>query len=160
MLDIESSAGDNLLATARELGIAVICYAPMGRGMVTSKFAANDAEADPSDMRAKALPRFMEGNKEKNVQLIRELEGLAKERGCNVSQMALAWLMKQGEDIIPIPGTKRVEYLEDNWGALRVQLSDEDEKEIRAFVEKADIAGDVMPPGMEGMQYRVTVKES
>lgn len=128
--------------------------------MVTSKFAANDAEADSADMRALWMPRFMEGNKEKNVQLVRELEGLASKRGCSVSQLALAWLMKQGDDIIPIPGTKRLKYLEENWAALKVQLSDEDEKEIRAFVEKADIAGGVVPPGMEGMKFRETVKES
>lgn len=160
VLDIETSTGDNLLAAARELGVAVICYAPMGRGMLTSVFAANDAEKDPGDMRAKALPRFMDENKEKNVQLARQFQELANKKGCNASQLALAWLMKQGDDIIPIPGTKRVRYLEDNWASLQLQLTDQDEQEIRAFVEKAEIAGDIMPPGMEGMQYRETVKEA
>lgn len=160
VLDIESSAGDNLLAAARELGVTVVCYAPMGRGMVTSVFAANDQEIDPKDMRGKMLPRFKEENRNKNVQLIRELQELAEKKHCNVSQLAIAWLMKQGDDVIPIPGTKRLKYLEDNWAALKVQLSDDDEKEIRAFVENADIAGDVMPPGKEGMQYRETVQES
>jgi aryl-alcohol dehydrogenase-like predicted oxidoreductase len=128
--------------------------------MVTSVFAANDAEKDPKDMRAKALPRFMDENRGKNVSMVRQLQGLADKKGCNVSQLALAWLMKQGDDIIPIPGTKRIKYLEDNWAALQVQLSDEEEKEVRAFVEKAEIAGDVMPPGKEGIQYRETAVES
>jgi aryl-alcohol dehydrogenase-like predicted oxidoreductase len=159
VLDIEGPESGNLLATARELGVAIVCYAPMGRGMVTSVFAANNTPADPKDMRAKALPRFMDENREKNVTMVRQLQNLAEKKGCNVSQLALAWLMKQGDDIVPIPGTKQLKYLEDNWAALDVQLSDEDQKEIRALVEQADIAGDVMPPGKEGVQYRTTVAE-
>jgi aryl-alcohol dehydrogenase-like predicted oxidoreductase len=159
VLEIEGQSGDNLLAVARELGIAIVCYAPMGRGMVTSVFAANDAEVDPADMRVKALPRFMEENKDKNVQLVRQLQALAEKKHCNVSQLAIAWLMKQGDDIIPIPGTKRLKYLEDNWASLNVHLSDEDEKEVRAFVEKAEIAGDTMPPGLENAKFRETAKE-
>lgn len=159
-LDIEGPQAQNLLAVARELGISVVAYAPMGRGMVTTAYTATDAPTDPGDHRGKMLPRFMEENKAKNAELMKQFEALAKRKGSNSNQLALAWLLKQGDDVIPIPGTKRIKYLEDNWAALNVQLSDEDEKEIRAFVEKAEVAGGTMPPGMEDHKTRETAKES
>lgn len=132
----------------------------MGRGMATSVFAKNDSPADVNDRRAQGLPRFMGQNRDKNVQMVRKFQALSEKKGCNVSQLALAWLLKQGEDIIPNPGTKRIEYLEDNWKAMQIQLTDDEEKEVRAFVEKAETAGHQMPPGMEEMQFEDTVEES
>lgn len=159
-LDIENTKAQHLLSVARELGISVIAYAPMGRGMVTADYTATNAPVDPGDHRGKMLPRFMEENKAKNVELMKQFQALAERKGSNASQLAIAWLLKQGNDVIPIPGTKRIKYLEDNWAALNVQLSDEDEKEIRAFVEKAEVAGGTMPPGKEDHKARETVKES
>jgi aryl-alcohol dehydrogenase-like predicted oxidoreductase len=111
-------------------------------------------------MRPKVMPRFMEGNKEKNVKLVNQFKELADKKGCTTSQLALAWLMKQGDDIIPIPGTKKMKYLEDNWGALDVMLSDEDEADIRKFVETAEVAGGNLPPAFKHFEYRDTAEEA
>jgi aryl-alcohol dehydrogenase-like predicted oxidoreductase len=112
------------LAVARELGISVVAYSPLGRGFLTGAiktegdFAANDFR--------RTSPRFTGENFQKNLDLVREVERMAKEKSCTPSQLALAWLLAQGSDVIPIPGTKRVKYLEENLGALDVQLSDAD----------------------------------
>ncbi|KAB5576625.1 putative aldo-keto reductase [Coniochaeta sp. 2T2.1] len=131
---IEGPSGTNLLATCRELGIAIVCATPLGRGLITGDFAAGQSVGE-KDNRAAVMPRFQRDNREKNAELVRQFKGLADKKGCTVTQLALAWLLKQGNDIIPIPGTKRIEYLEQNWGALQVALSDEDEVEIRKGYE-------------------------
>lgn len=160
MLDIEGPTGTDLLATCRELGVAVVAAMPLGRGMLTSTFASGDAVGDSKDQRPRVMPRFMEANREKNVKLVSQFKTLADKKGCTTSQLAIAWLLKQGDDILPIPGTKKLEYLEENWDALNVQLTNEDEAEIRHFVETAEIAGHYMPPKFENYVFTDTVEET
>lgn len=87
------------------------------------------------------LPWFQDENFDANLKVVQEFTGLAEKKGCTPAQLALAWLLKQGNEVIPIPGTKKIKYLEENWSALKVELSDDEEKEIRGFVENAKIAG-------------------
>ncbi|MCJ1474025.1 hypothetical protein MMC13_002683 [Lambiella insularis] len=158
--DIEGSAGTDLLATCRELGVAVVAAMPLGRGMLTSTFANGEVEGDAKDMRPRVMPRFMTANRDKNVNLASQFKALAQRKGCTTSQLAIAWLLKQGDDIIPIPGTKKLAYLEENWAALDVQLNQGDEAEIRHFVETAEIAGHYMPPAFEHYIFRDTKEEA
>ena len=159
VLDIENDGGSNLLKTCRELGVAVVCYSPLGRGLLTSTFKDGAFGSDPTDARAKVFPRLVEANRETNMKLVGQFAALAEKKGCNTSQLALAWLLKQGDDIFPIPGTKKIKYLEENWQALDVVLSDADEAEIREFVEGAGIAGRRLPDMYLDNNGLVTTKE-
>jgi aryl-alcohol dehydrogenase-like predicted oxidoreductase len=158
--EIEDSTGTDLLATCRELGVAVVCAMPLGRGMVTSTFASGESIGDKNDRRSLTFPRFMEGNRGKNTQIVSNFKNLADKKGCSVAQLALAWLLKQGDDIIPIPGTKKMKYMEENWGSLEVHLSDEEEAEIRRFVENSEITGPYMPPAFASYNYTDTQEEN
>jgi aryl-alcohol dehydrogenase-like predicted oxidoreductase len=158
-LDIEKAKTKHLLATCRELGVPVIAYSPLGRGLLTSTFAATDP-IEISDLRGKLLPRFQGENVSKNQKLAQEFAKFAEKKGCTPSQLALAWLLKQGDDIIPTPGTKNIKYLESNWEALQVHLSDDEEKEIRAWAEAADVGGGPIPERLEFGLYVDTVEES
>lgn len=157
MRDIEGPAGQNLLATCRELGIAIVAAMPLGRGMITSAFCSGVLKSE-YDGRGKVMPRFQDANREANARAVARLDEV-KGSCVSVSQLALAWLLKQGDDIIPIPGTKRIENLEINRAAVDVVLTDEQEREVRKVVEAVDIAGAVMPPGMEAYYYRDTKPE-
>ena len=112
---------DEILATCRELGIGFVAYSPLGRGFLTGQFKRFEDLA-PDDYR-RGSPRFQGENFQKNLDLVRQVEEIAKEKGCKPSQLALAWVLAQGDDIVPIPGTKRRKYLEENVAALEVQLS-------------------------------------
>ena len=101
-------------------------------------------------------PRFSEENFPKNLKLVEEIGRIAKKKGCTPSQLTLAWLMAQGEDIIPIPGTKKVKYLEENLGALEVRLTGEEEGEIRKVVDAAEVHGDRYPEAMMGRLFADT----
>lgn len=138
-IDIENLKGTNLLATCRELGVAVIAYSPLGRGILTGTLNKEIISA-PGEMRG-MLPWFRSENFDANLKVVEQFTALAEQKGCTPAQLALAWLLKQGSEVIPIPGTKKIKYLEENWGTLKVELSDDEEKEIRRFVEKAKIAG-------------------
>ncbi|HUY40316.1 MAG TPA: aldo/keto reductase [Candidatus Dormibacteraeota bacterium] len=118
------------LAAARELGIGVVAYSPLGRGFLTGAISSPSDFAD-DDFRAHS-PRFQGENFAKNLALVREVQRIAQHLGCTPSQLALAWLLAQGEDIVPIPGTKRVKYLEENLGALDVVLSVADREALEA----------------------------
>ncbi|ORY67009.1 aldo/keto reductase [Pseudomassariella vexata] len=157
--DIEGPTGMNLLSTCRELGVAVVVAAPLGRGLLTTSFSAGKTPGDEKDIRTKAMPRFQEGNREQNVKVVNQFKAFADRKGCTVSQLALAWVMKQGEDIFPIPGTKKMKYLEENWGALGVNLSDEEEREIREFTETAEMAGNHTPQAFMDYIFRDTKEE-
>ncbi|KAE8446368.1 hypothetical protein EG329_012117 [Mollisiaceae sp. DMI_Dod_QoI] len=160
VLDVEGPAGTDLLATCRDLGVAVVAAMPLGRGLLTSTFANNEAIGDSNDKRSYVMPRFMEGNRDKNVKLVQQFKALADKKGCTTSQLAIAWMLKQGDDVFPIPGTKKLKYLEENWGALDVKLTDEDEAEVRSFVEHAEIAGHYMPPSFESYTFTDTQEET
>lgn len=142
-LDIENPSGTNLLATCRELGVATVAYSPLGRGMLTGQYRSAE-DFDKGDSR-RAMPRFSAANFPKNLELVDKLSALAKEKGCTTGQLTLAWLMKQGEDVIPIPGTKKVQHLEANVGSLRVELSEGEVREIREAVEGSVTSGDRYP---------------
>jgi aryl-alcohol dehydrogenase-like predicted oxidoreductase len=158
--DIEGPAGYNILATCRELGVAIVILAPLGRGLLTSTFSRGDSVGDAVDMRPRIQPRFLEENKNTNVKIVSQFKELADKKGCTVSQLALAWVLKQGDDIIPIPGTKKMKYLEENWGALHVSLTDAEDKEIRAFGEAHDFAGGHTPAAFMHYCFRDTVEET
>ena len=121
---------DEVLPTVRELGIAFVAYSPLGRGFLTGRFKTFDDL--PHDDSRRNHPRFQGENFERNLDLVRALEGMALEKGCTASQLALAWLLAQGDDVIPIPGTKRRTYLEENAAALEVDLQQSDLARIEA----------------------------
>jgi aryl-alcohol dehydrogenase-like predicted oxidoreductase len=115
---------DEILPTCRELRIGFVAYSPLGRGFLTGRFGK--FEDFPADDYRRNSPRFQGENFQKNLDLVRQVEEIAKEKSCKPSQLALAWVLAQGNDIAPIPGTKRRKYLEENVGALNVQLTAED----------------------------------
>jgi len=131
-----------VLPTVRELGIGYVAYSPLGRGFLTGQFKSPDDFA--ADDFRKFHPRFQGENFEKNIQLVREVEAMAREKGCSAAELALAWVLAQGEDVVPIPGTKHVRYLDENIGALEVKLSDEDLRRL----------DEILPPGAAaGQRY-------
>ena len=131
-----------ILPTCRELGIGFVPYSPLGRGFLTGQFKSPDALA-PGDSR-RNHPRFQGEAFSKNLDLVAAIGAMASDKSCTPAQLALAWVLAQGEDIVPIPGTKRRKYLEDNLGALDVELTDADLARIDA----------VLPPGAaEGTRY-------
>jgi aryl-alcohol dehydrogenase-like predicted oxidoreductase len=119
---------DEILPTVRELGIGFVAYSPLGRGFLTGRIKSID-DLEPDDYRRHS-PRFEGENFQKNLRLVDEIHAIAAEHRCTPSQLALAWLLERGDDIVPIPGTKRRRYLEENVGALAVQLTDEDRARI------------------------------
>ena len=158
--EIEGPAGTDLLATCRETGCAVVVAMPMGRGILTSSFANGTLLAEDKDGRQMMMPRFQAGNMGANVEIVTQFKALADKKECSVTQLALAWLLKQGSDIIPIPGTKQIKYMEENWASLDVSLSDEEEKEIRDFSKNLALSGNSVPPGFEDHMFRNTKEES
>jgi aryl-alcohol dehydrogenase-like predicted oxidoreductase len=134
---------DEVLKTCQELGIAFVAYSPLGRGFLTGQIKAfEDLGAD--DYR-RSSPRFQGENFQKNLDLVNKIEQLAKEKNCKASQLALAWVLAQGEHIFPIPGTKRVKYLEENAGALDVFLSSADLAALDAIAPGGAAAGPRYP---------------
>jgi aryl-alcohol dehydrogenase-like predicted oxidoreductase len=130
----------DVLPTVRELGIGYVAYSPLGRGFLSGRFKSPDDF--PDDDFRKFHPRFQGENFEKNIQLVREVEKMAEEKGCTTAQLALAWVLAQGEDVVPIPGTKHVRYLDENIGALEVKLSDEDLKRLDEILPPGAAAGE------------------
>jgi len=129
-----------VLPTVRELGIGYVAYSPLGRGFLTGQFKSPDDF--PDDDFRKFHPRFQGENFEKNIQLVREVEAMAMEKGCTTAQLALAWVLAQGDDIVPIPGTKRVRYLDENIGALDINLSPEDLDRLDRILPPGAAAGE------------------
>lgn len=140
--DLESNGQ---LAAARELGIGIVPYSPLGRGFLTGALKS-PSDFGPDDFRAHS-PRFQGENFERNLRLAREVERVAASLGCTPSQLALAWLLAQGDDVVPIPGTKRVKYLEENLGALEVELDASDREQLEA-VFPPDAASGARYPDM------------
>jgi aryl-alcohol dehydrogenase-like predicted oxidoreductase len=129
-----------VLPTVRELGIGYVAYSPLGRGFLTGQITSPD-DFPEEDFR-KFHPRFQGENFDKNIALVSEVEAMAREKGCTTAQLALAWVLAQGEDIVPIPGTKHVRYLEENIGALEVTLSTEDLARLDAILPPGAAAGE------------------
>ncbi|MEO7093976.1 MAG: aldo/keto reductase [Polyangiales bacterium] len=130
---------DEILPTVRALGIGFVAYSPLGRGFLTGRF--QKLEDLPSDDYRRHSPRFQGDNFAKNLELVRAVEALAKAKNATPSQLALAWVMARGEDIVPIPGTKRVKYLEENVGALKLELSPADLKKLDEIAPQGIAAG-------------------
>jgi aryl-alcohol dehydrogenase-like predicted oxidoreductase len=130
---------DGILETCKELGIAFVAYSPLGRGFLTGQIKKEEDLA-PDDFR-RFSPRFQGENFQKNLDLLKKIEQLAASKGCSSSQLALAWVLQQGDAIFPIPGTKRISYLEENLGSLQVKLSDQELLEIDNIAPKNVAAG-------------------
>jgi aryl-alcohol dehydrogenase-like predicted oxidoreductase len=135
-----------ILATCRELGIGFVAYSPLGRGFLTGQFRR--FEDLPADDYRRNSPRFQGENFQKNLDLVRKVEEIAREKGCKPSQLALVWVLAQGNDIVPIPGTKRRKYLEENAGALQVKLTKEDLRRINEVFPPEAAAGQRYPEHM------------
>ena len=136
-----------LLDTVRELGIGFVAYSPLGRGFLTAKITSLDDLAD-NDWR-RSMPRFEQENFGRNLELVERIKALAARKGCSPAQLALAWVLAQGDDIVPIPGTKRRRYLEENIGALDVHLAPDELAEIDAILPAGAAAGSrYSAPGM------------
>jgi aryl-alcohol dehydrogenase-like predicted oxidoreductase len=134
---------DDILPTVRELGIGFVAYSPLGRGFLTGRFRRfEDLEAN--DYRRNS-PRFQGENFAKNLQLVDQVRALAERKGVTPSQLALAWVLAQGRDLVPIPGTKHVKYLEENVAASNVQLSAEELRQLDAIAPKGVAAGTRYP---------------
>ena len=134
---------DEILPTLRELGIGFVPYSPLGRGFLTGAIASPDDFA-PDDFRRRS-PRFQGENFAKNLELVEQVKAIADEKGITAGQLALSWLLAQGDDIVPIPGTKRRKYLEENIGAATVTLTAEDIHRINAVAPQGIAAGDRYP---------------
>ena len=134
---------DEILPTCRELGISFVAYSPLGRGFLTGRFK-NAEDLAPEDFR-RNHPRFQGENLTRNLELVRRVEQLASTKGCKASQLALAWVLAQGEETVPIPGTTRRAHLEDNLAALEVSLTTEDLARLNEAAPKGATAGDRYP---------------
>ena len=137
---------DDVLATCRELGIALVAYSPLGRGFLTGEIRSFDDF--PADDYRRMSPRFQGENFAKNLQLVARIEQMAQSKGCTPSQLALAWVLSRGDDVIPIPGTKRRKYLEQNVAALDVVLDSADLDLIEEIAPRGVAAGERYPAAM------------
>ena len=134
---------DEVLPAIRELGIGLVAYSPLGRGFLTGRFSSPD-DFDEGDFR-RYSPRFQGENFTRNLALVDRVNEMAREQDCTPGQLALAWVLAQGEDIVPIPGTKRRSYLEENLAALEVSLSPEDLRRIDELAPVGVAAGTRYP---------------
>jgi aryl-alcohol dehydrogenase-like predicted oxidoreductase len=143
--DIETNG---VLETCRELGVTVVPYSPLGRGFLTGSITTTDG-LDQNDFRRKS-PRFQRGNL--NLELVNSVKKLAEDKGCTPAQIALSWVMAQGDDIVPIPGTRRIRYLEDNLGSIDLPLSSTDINYLENIFTVEAISGNRYPSeGMKGI---------
>ncbi|HEX3445203.1 MAG TPA: aldo/keto reductase [Chthoniobacterales bacterium] len=137
---------NGVLTACRELGISFVPYSPLGRGFLTGAIQ-KVSDLDPSDWR-RTNPRFAEEALQSNIKLADAVKELAVKKGCTPAQFALAWVLAQGNDMVPIPGTKRLHYLEDNMGTLVVRLTADDLKEVNARFREFAVAGERYAPDM------------
>ena len=132
---------DEALPTTRELGIGFVAYSPLGRGFLTGAWRSIE-DLPENDTRSTRFPRFSEENFNKNMELADRVREIAAEKGATPGQLALAWLLARGDDIVPIPGTKRRKYLEENAAAVDITLTDEDLRRIEEAMPKGSVAGE------------------
>lgn len=148
-VDIEvPEGGRHALDACRELGVTVFAYVPLVRGVMTGRIKSPDdfPARDPRRL----FPRFSKENFPKNLVLADKLMQLAARKGCTPGQLIMAWLMAQGEGVIPIPGTTNIEYLEENVGAVHVLVTDDEQREIKKWIDDVGPAGARVPPGLLG----------
>jgi len=137
--DIEAE----ILPTCRELGIGFVAYSPLGRGFLTGEFKSPDDLAD--DDRRRMFPRFQGENFDQNLRLVERVREIAASKGCKPAQLALAWVLAQGPDIVPIPGTKRRKYLEENAESVTIELSEDELRRINEIARPEAVAGERYP---------------
>ncbi|GAM83003.1 hypothetical protein ANO11243_009890 [Dothideomycetidae sp. 11243] len=154
-MDIENP-DVGVLQTCRSLGIAVVAYSPLGRGFITGAYKSR-ADLPEEDYR-RNYPRFSEENFDNNLQLVRKFQDVAKEKNHTPGQVALAWLMAQGDDIIPIPGTRKLKYLQENIGTAGVKLSSSEVEMLRKAVVEAEVAGNRAGEGFDLGLFADTVE--
>jgi aryl-alcohol dehydrogenase-like predicted oxidoreductase len=130
-----------ILPTVRELGIGFVAYSPLGRGFLSGRYRSPDDFA-PTDSRRQRFPRFEGENLERNLAIVDRLEQVASAKGVAAGQLALAWVMHQGDDVVPIPGTKRVPYLEENAAAAEIALTDDDLARLDEIAPPGAAVGD------------------
>jgi len=138
----------DVLNTCKELGVAFVAYSPLGRGFLTGQIKKFE-DFEPTDYRRHS-PRFQGENFEKNLQLVHKIEEIAAKKNCTASQLALAWVIAQGDHIFPIPGTKRIKYLEENVAALKIELTKEEMQVLDNIFPKDAASGSRYPPQMMG----------
>ncbi|MGD0718653.1 MAG: aldo/keto reductase [Thermoplasmata archaeon] len=143
---------NGVLATCRELGIGFVPFSPLGRGFLTGRLGGID-QLPPADFR-RGIPRFQGENFARNLELARRLGAIAAKKGCTPAQLALAWLLAQGKDVVPIPGTKRRTYLEENIAAIDLPLSRTEREQIEEAVAPTRVAGDRYSPTMMSLVDR------
>jgi aryl-alcohol dehydrogenase-like predicted oxidoreductase len=148
--DIENNG---VLATCRELGITFVPYSPLGRGFLTGTIQKL-GDLDASDWRRTNYPRFSEQALQSNLKLATAVKELANEQCITPAQLALAWVLAQGNDMVPIPGTKRVRYLEENMAALHISLSETDRQHIEARLSQIEVVGERYTPQMMSLVQR------
>jgi aryl-alcohol dehydrogenase-like predicted oxidoreductase len=137
---------EEILPTCRELGIGFVAYSPLGRGFLTGQLTKFE-DLEPDDYR-RLSPRFQGDNFQKNLDLVKQVELMAREKGCQPSQLALAWVLAQGDDVVPIPGTKHRKYLEENIGALEIDLTIDDLRRLNEVFPTGAAAGQRYPEHM------------
>lgn len=137
----ERQPDEEILPAVRELGIGFVPYSPLGRGFLTGTIK-NPADLGSKDFRAERYPRFSGGNFDKNQVLVERVKAIAERRGVKPGQLALAWVLAKGDDLVPIPGTKRRKYLEENAAAVEIKLTPDEVAELEAAVPQEEIAGD------------------
>lgn len=140
---------DGVLAACRRLGVGFVAYSPLGRGFLTGTIRRPEDFAE--DDYRRTSPRFQGENFTRNLHLVEQIETLARQKGCKPSQLALAWVLAQGEDIIPIPGTKRRRYLEENIEAVAIELTPVERAELDSFFPPDAVAGSRYPEEMMRM---------
>jgi len=144
---------EHVLPACRELGVGFVPFSPLGRAILTGAIETEDAVSGAGDFRAN-MPRFKGENLERNLALVEEFGGLASAKGCSRGQLALAWLLAQGDDVVPIPGTKRVKYLEENADAVEIELSDAEAHELDQLFAADNVAGERYAPELMRMLDR------
>jgi aryl-alcohol dehydrogenase-like predicted oxidoreductase len=143
---------NGVLETCRALGITFVAYSPLGRGFLTGKIQKLE-DLDASDWR-RTNPRFGEKAIEANRRLADAVKEIATKKGCTPAQLALAWVLGQGQDVVPIPGTKRVKYLEENMGAINVKLSESERNELQSRLAEIGVVGERYTPEMMALVHR------
>jgi aryl-alcohol dehydrogenase-like predicted oxidoreductase len=134
---------DEVLPTIRDLGIGLVPYSPLGRGLLTGAITSDHgAEGDRDRRRSAYFPRFQGEALDANLVLVEKVREIAADKGCTPGQLALAWVLAQGDDVVPIPGTKRVAYLEENVGAAGVELTADDLVALEQAVPRDAVVGD------------------
>ena len=141
----ERHAEDEIIPTVRHLGIGFVAYSPLGRGFLTGKIT-KPSDLGGSDARVQRMPRFMGDAFDKNLALVERVRAIAERKGVTAGQLALAWVLAKGEDLVPIPGTKRRKYLEENAAAMDIKLTPQEVAELEAAIPQDEVVGERYAP--------------